>query len=188
MRSVGEAEQTGGPWRFLSHDEKCQRGCCLPPLLPHWLAAGILIIFTALSSGRTGEGACWVSSSAGSSPRWRWRRQETQTVSLGAEIETESQTGGGLVGARRGEGGAGLSSQQIKKWAGVLPSVPEETEAQGGQVVPKSSSENWGYKAHGFVGGRAGRGVWSRPWASTCLTCLYSWGCLAGALSLVSIL
>lgn len=68
------------------------------------------------------------------------------------------------MGARRGRG-AGLSSQQIKKWAGVLPSVPEETEAQGGQVVPKSSSESWDYKAHGFVGGRGGRGAWSRPWA-----------------------
>lgn len=54
-RSVGEAGKTGGH-ETCSQDEECQRGCSPSPLLPPWLAAGVLIIFLALSRGSPGGG------------------------------------------------------------------------------------------------------------------------------------
>ena len=88
----GERERVGG-WlesleeamEVLSQDDKCQRGCSLPPLLPGWLAAGVLIIFLApsfrvsLSSGSLVGGPTRVSSSAGRAPRRGRSRQQAHS-------------------------------------------------------------------------------------------------------------
>ena len=65
------------------------------------------------------------------------------------------------------------SSQQTKKWATSVPGAPEETEAQGGRVVPQPSQSLWeGEGGEGRV-----RGLDLRLGTSTCLalTCLHGW-------------
>ena len=101
----GERERVGG-WlesleeamEVLSQDDKCQRGCSLPPLLPGWLAAGVLIIFLApsfrvsLSSGSPVGGPTRVSSSVGRARLGGGGVGSKHTVSCGAERERQTLT------------------------------------------------------------------------------------------------